>query len=182
MPEHRRPAARQAEPEHHDHAPLITARYACRKTSSSPEGRLRASAPANTNLTAHHLQIAPLTATTRQRVRHRRGSRARRHSHCRPSAASVRPKRIKHKRQIPIGRNRALHPAGSFLGGFRTPASAPGSTWMAGIRNPSPERTFERPPSDGDKLCGSSASCRVRRLCYRNTVRITPIATMLTKR
>ena len=57
-----------------------------------------------------------------------------------PPAAAA--KRSDQDREIPIGR--AGPPAGSFPGGFRTPAPAPTpkSRW-AGIRNPSQNRTLQ---------------------------------------
>ncbi len=160
----RRPAAPQAEPERHDRAPPITVRHACWKTSSSPDGRLRASAPANTNLTAHHLQIASPTAATRQRARYRRGSRARRHSHCHPSAASVRQKRIKHKRQIPIGPNRA--PSRGFFPGGLSDAGPGAKPNTRKGRHPKPFTRADALPPAGQRPLWTwrlTSRCDIRR-------------------
>ena len=117
MPERPRPAARQAEPEHHDRAPLITAHHLCRGTLSSPDGRLRAPPPNRT-------EIARSSTATPHHAPPRPTPRARQPEQSHLSGASVHPPRAKRNRQIPIAPEPRLHPAGSFPGGFRTPTPA----------------------------------------------------------
>jgi hypothetical protein len=76
--------------------------------------------------------------------------------------------------QIPIGRRTARQrPAGSFLGGFRTPAPLPlDRSPRAGIRNPSRLRSFAGPrlnPEVRPTYCGPSGVGHSGRLPHSGT-------------
>ena len=132
-------------PRRHDGAPPITAHHPCRETSSSQDGRLARLRPPTPTSQLTTPKSPALQRATPQHARHRRGSLARQHDHCHPPAASVRPQRTKHKRQIPIAPRTALSiPRVPSLEAFGRRPRRQAITSMAGIRNPSQHQTFAK--------------------------------------
>ena len=144
-------------PRRHDTRHHLIAPRACRETSlpASQHYCPRASQGACDDL--DHAKIAPSTADAatnflpRSPIRHRL-----------PRPAQ--PLRKTPPRQIPIvGRPPTRPPAGSFLGGFRTPAAAPGGSVTTG-RHPKPYTYLAvREGDHGCRLRGIGRHCRQRR-------------------
>ena len=155
-------------PRRHDTRHHLIAPRACRETSLPASQHYCPGASQGACDALDHAKIAPSTADAatnflpRSPIRHRL-----------PRPAQ--PLRKTPPRQIPIvGRPPTRPPAGSFLGGFRTPAAAPGRSVTTG-RHPKPYTTADPQPSPWEWVFmppKETLPAIVERRCWR----VSPIA------
>jgi hypothetical protein len=133
-----------------------------RRCSSSAAELLRAGEVAGLSHTTHNAEISRSSTAASQPARTSRALATGRTPTSISPNAFIRPQRARRNRQIPIGQN--LHPAGSFPGGFRTPAPVHlAAPVMAGIRNPTHFQTFRAYDANfAEGRLWNSPFCRIR--------------------